>query len=131
MHVELIVAVGSHLKWHVFNHFKTIALKSHTLYRVIGHQAHLGYSQYAQDVSAHAVVTFIGFKAQVDVGINGVIAVLLQLIGFDFVHQADASTFLIHIHEDAFAFFLYHLHGKVQLFAALATHRAEDVASGT
>ena len=122
MHVELVVAVGSHLKGHVFNHFKAVTLKAYTLNRVVGHQAHLGDAQYAQDVGAHAIIALIRFETQVDVSVNGVIAVFLQFIGFDFVHQADATPFLIHVHQHTLAFFLYHLHGKMQLFAALATH---------
>ena len=65
------------------------------------------------------------------IGVNGVHSTFLQLIGFDFVHQTDATSFLVHIYQHAFAFFFDHLHRQVQLFAALAAHRAEYVASGT
>ena len=56
------------------------------------------------------------------VGVNGVIAVLLQFIGFDLVHQSDAATFLIHIDKHALAFFLNHLHRHVELLATFASH---------
>ena len=56
---------------------------------------------------------------------------LLQLVGLDFVHQTDATAFLVHIDQNALALFLYHLHSQVQLLAALTTHRAKDVTRGT
>ena len=65
-----------------------------------------------------------------DVSVNGVVAVLLQLVGFDFVHQADAASLLVHVNEHTLTFLLNHLHCQVQLLAALAAHRPEDVTRG-
>ena len=64
------------------------------------------------------------------VGIHGVVAFLLQFVGGYFVHQTDAAAFLLHVYEHALAFFLYYLERLVQLFAAVATHTAKDVAGG-
>ena len=42
------------------------------------------------------------------------------MIGAQFVHQTDATTLLAHVKHKAFAFLVHHLHGAVQLFAAVA-----------
>ena len=78
-----------------------------------------------------AVVALVGLEAQVYVGVDGVEAFLLQLIGGNLVHQTDAATFLLHIDYYTTTFLLNHLHGLVELFAAVATLRTEDVARHT
>ena len=64
------------------------------------------------------------------IGIHRVIALLLQFVGSYLVHQSDTATFLLHVDEHAFTFTVYHLHGLVQLFAAVAALAAQDVAGG-
>ena len=64
------------------------------------------------------------------VGLNGVESFLLQLIGGNLVHQSNAASFLLHVDQHAAPLLLNHLHGLVQLFAAVAAQRTEDVAGG-
>ena len=45
-----------------------------------------------------------------NVGIDCVVALFLQLVGGNFVHQADAATFLTEIDDEAFALLFYHAH---------------------
>ena len=130
VHIELVVAVGGYLNGHIFNHLDTIALQTHALNGVISHQTHFCHAQNAKDISTHAVIAFIGLEAQMDIGIDGVHAVFLKLVGLDFVHQTDAASLLIHIHQQAFAFLFNHLHRHVQLLTALTAHRPEDIARG-
>ena len=84
----------------------------------------------AQHLSPAAVVALVGLESQVDVGLYGVHAFLLELVGGNLVHQSDASSFLLHVDEHALAFLFDHLHGFVQLFAAVTPLAAEDVARG-
>ena len=65
-----------------------------------------------------------------DVGLDGVESLLLKFVGGNLVHQTDAATLLLHIDDHALALLLNHLKRLVQLLAAVAAQRAEDVASG-
>ena len=86
------------------------------------------YAQFAQDLRTYTVVALIGQMTQVDVGVNRVHAIFLQLVGFDFIHQADTSTLLVEIDYHALAGLVNHLHRFVELFTTVAAHRTEDVA---
>ena len=68
--------------------------------------------------------------AQMEIGVDSVEPLFLKLIGAYLVHQADSASFLIEIDYGAGTFFLDHLHCAVELLAAVASHRAEDVARG-
>ena len=52
------------------------------------------------------------------------------MVGLELVDQADAAALLAHVGDEAFPLALDHLHGVVQLLAAVALARAEDVARG-
>ena len=86
------------------------------------------HAQIGENLCAHAVVALVGVVAQMDVGIHRVVALLLQFVGRNFGHEADAPSLLIEVEDDALAFSLDHAHGAVQLFAAVAACAAEDVA---
>ena len=56
-----------------------------------------------------------------DIGIDGVESLFLKFVGGNLVHQSDAASLLLHIDDDALAFFVNGLHGLMELFAAVAT----------
>ena len=62
-----------------------------------------------------------------NVGIYGVVALFLQFVGGNLVHQSDAASFLAEVDDYTTTFFLNKLHGFVKLVSAVATHAAEDV----
>lgn len=62
-----------------------------------------------------------------DICFDGIFPLFLQFISADLVHKSDASSFLVHINDDTFAFFFDHLHSFMQLFAALAAFGGKDV----
>ena len=81
-----------------------------------------------EDLRADAVVAGVGREAEVHVGLDGVHAGVLQLVGADLVHEADAAPLLAHVEDDAAALGGDARHGGVQLLAAVAAPRAEHVA---
>ena len=95
LQVTEVVGVGCHLDGHVLDDLESVGPESHTLHGVVGEQSHLMDAQVAQHLGSAAVVALIGLEAEVDVGIDGVEAFFLQLIGRYLVHQADAATFLL------------------------------------
>lgn len=107
---------------------ESVTLQSGPFERVVGHQAHVADAQLADDARAHAVVALVGFEAQFEVGVDGVEPLVLQLVGVDLVAESDAASLLIEIDDGAFALFFDHLHRTVQLLAAVAAIRTEDVA---
>ena len=66
--------------------------------------------------------------AKFQVGFDRVHALFLQLICVNLVHQSDTAPFLIKVEHHAFTFLLDEAHSLVQLFAAIASHRPEDIA---
>jgi len=83
-----------------------------------------------EHLRAAAVVALVGLKPEVHVGIHGVHALFLQLVCGNFIHQSDASTFLLHVDNHTLTLFLDHLHRLVQLLAAVASLTAENVSGG-
>src|SRR5690242_18455554 len=69
----------------------------------------------------------VGFEAELDVGLNGVEALVLQFVSAKFRHEPDAATFLLLVNKDAGAFFCDAVHGELELLAAVAAKGAEDV----
>ena len=85
-------------------------------------------TQVAQHLGSAAIVALVGLEAQAEVGIDSVVALLLQLVGSQLVHEADAPSFLLHIDDDAPSLLFYFLHGAMQLFSAVAAPASQNVA---
>ncbi|HMD19584.1 MAG TPA: hypothetical protein VKH40_04655, partial [Alloacidobacterium sp.] len=58
-----------------------------------------------QDFGGQLEFAAIGLVAQLDVGFDGVEALVLQFVGFEFCHEADAAAFLLFVEKDAGAGF--------------------------
>ena len=86
------------------------------------------YAEVLQDLRADPVLPQVGRKAQLDVGLDRVEALLLKLVGLELVDQADAAALLAHIEQYAAALLLDLLHCSGKLLAAVAAARAEHVA---
>ena len=81
-----------------------------------------------QYLRAYAVISLVGAEAQVDVGVHRIVALLLQLVCSNLVHQSYAASLLAEVYDSAAPFLLNHLHCLVELFAAVASLAAEGVA---
>jgi hypothetical protein len=96
--------------------------------RVVGQQAHLFDAQVRQDLGANPIVSKIGGKTKVSVGVDCIETLVLEFIGFEFVQDADAAPFLSKIEQDS-AFFGNLFKGGFQLWAAIASSGVKDVTS--
>ena len=82
-----------------------------------------------EDLRARAVVARIGRQAQLEVGVDGVAALVLQRVRAQLVQQADAATLVpLDVQDDAAALLGDAPQRGVQLRAAVAAERAEHVA---
>ena len=91
------------LQRHALDDLQAVAVEGDVLARVVGHQAHLAHAEVAQDLGADAVVALVGAEAELLVGLDRVVPLLLQLVGAQLVHQADAAPLLEQVEEHALA----------------------------
>ena len=81
-----------------------------------------------EDLRADAVVAQVGGQAELEVRVDGVEPLLLQLVGAQLVQQADAAALLREVEQHAAALLLDHRERRLELLAAVAAQRVEDVA---
>ena len=84
-----------------------------------------------ENLRSHAVIALVSLMAQVEVGIHSVHSLFLELVGFDFIHQADSSTLLEEVNHGSATFLVNHPESLVKLFAAVAAQGTEDIAGCT
>ena len=60
--------------------------------RVVGEQSHRTNAGVREDLRSGAVVTGVCGKTELQVGVHGVRAVVLKLVGLQLVHQPDAAS---------------------------------------
>ena len=126
--VGLVVLVGRVGDRHLVGHPQAVALQPADLLGVVGQDPDRRQAEVDQDLGADAVVAQVGRQAELEVGVDGVIALLLQLVGLELVEQADAATLLGEVEQHALALGLDHRQRRLQLLAAVAAQRVEDVA---
>ena len=105
------------------------ALEPAVLHGIVRHETHGGHAEVDQHLGADAVLAAVDRQALLQVGVDGVVALLLQLVGADLVAEADAAALVAaQVDEDAPALLLDEVERGLQLGAAVAAQGAEDVA---
>ena len=128
LEVAAIVFVGLDHDGDVLHDGEAVAFQADTLDGVVRDETNLADAHLTKYLGTNAILAFVGTEAEVYVGIDCVVALLLELVGGYLVHQSYAATFLAEIDDEAFALLLDHAHRLVELLAAIATLAAEDVA---
>jgi len=72
--------------------------------RVVGDEADLGDTEGLEGLGGKLVGTAVGGKAELDVGFDGVAALILQFICAEFGHETNATALLLLVEEDSRAF---------------------------
>src|SRR5688500_3972492 len=98
------------------------------LERVVRHQPDLAQPEVEEHLGALPVLAQVDGESQTLVGLDGVGALVLEGVGADLVDDADAAPLLQLVDDGAPTLALDELHGAVELAAAVALRRAEDVA---
>ena len=62
------------------------------------------------------------------VGLHGVVALLLKFVGSNLVHQTYSAALLLQVHDNTLALLVYHLHSLMQLLSAITTLAGKDIA---
>src|SRR5580693_8829658 len=124
-----VLRVGGSLQGDPLGDVETEALEAPVLDRIVGHEAHGGDPEVHKHLGADAVLAAVNGQALLQVGVDGVVPLLLELVSTDLVAETDAAALVTtQIDEDAAAFTLDHVHRGVQLWTAVATQRTEHVA---
>lgn len=83
-------------------------------------------------LGADAVLAGVHGEAELDVGLDSVVALILEVVGAELLAQADAASLVAaEVHDHAAAGLLDQPQRQVQLLAAVAARRAQDVACQT
>src|SRR5260221_415899 len=119
---------GRDLDGQAAHDLEAVAFEADELPRVVGEQTDLLHPELDQDLRADAVVALVGLEAERLVGLDRVLALVLELIGHQLVDETDAAPLLSQVQQDAPAGLADHLERLVQLVAAVAARGREDVA---
>src|SRR5947209_10032274 len=77
-----------------------VAFQADDLLGVVGQELQVLDPQVDQDLSPDAVIAEIGVESERDVGLDRVLALILQLVRAHLVEEPDPTPLLPHVHED-------------------------------
>ena len=116
--------------WHLIDHLQIEASVDEGvgLLGIVGEQAHPPQAQILQQLDPHAVIAGIGLEAEREIGLHRVEPLILQLVGPDLLHEADAPPLLRQIDKHPSALAADHFQGQVELIATVAAEAVEQIA---
>ena len=126
-HVAQVVRIRLHLYCYVLYNNYAITLQTDSFYGIICHKSQILSAHRAQNLCAYSIVPLVGIEAKMHICLHGILALLLQFVGFYFVHQPYSSTLLVEVNEYSPPFFFDATHGFVELFTAFAAFTAEYI----
>ena len=128
LQVAAVLGVGRDLDRHLLDDREAEALDPGDLLRVVREDADRRQAEVGEDLAADPVLAHVGREAELEVGLDGVEPVLLQLVRLQLVQEADAPALLRHVEEDAALLGGDARERQLELLAAVAAERVEDVA---
>ena len=126
--VRLVVRVGRVHDRHLLGDRQAVALEAADLLRVVGEDADARQPEVDEDLRADAVVAQVDRQPELEVRVDRVVALVLQLVGAQLVQQPDPAPLLGEVEQHAAALLLDHRQRRLELLAAVAAQRVEDVA---
>lgn len=113
---------------HAFRNFYACLFERRNFVRIVRHQLHGVDSEMLTDRARQTVVAQVHPQAQSFVGLYGVLAFVLQLVGAQFIDNANAAAFFHLVDHQPAAFLGNRGQGNFQLLPAIATQAVEDIA---
>ena len=104
------------------------AFKGGHLVGIVGEEADAFQAEVLHDGDGEVVVAEVDVEAELEIGVDGIGAVVLEFVGAELVHDADAAALLLLIDDEAAAFGGDLVEGQFELGAAVAAKGVEDVA---
>ena len=105
LEVATVVVIRLDHNGNVLHDSESVAFQADTFHGIVSDEANFADSHLPKYLGSYAVFAFVGTEAEMYVGIDRIVALLLELVGGNLVHEPDASTFLAEIDDEAFAFF--------------------------
>ena len=106
----------------------SVTFQADDLLRIVRQETELAHAEIEQNLRAEAVIAQVAGEAELGVRLHRVEPFFLQFVGVNLRRQTDAAAFLPHVNEHAVSCFGDLPQRGVQLIAAIAAARAEDVA---
>ena len=103
-------------------------MKASVFFGIVRQEPNLREPKVLKHLDADAVVAAVHLMAERHIGLDRVHALILQVVGLDLLDQSDAAAFLGQIDQHAGPFLTDHLHGQLELVAAVTTQRRQQVA---
>src|SRR3954453_20248491 len=128
LEVAAILRVRRNLDRHLLDDAEAEPLDSGHLLRVVRQDADRAESEVGENLASDAVLAKIRGEAELEVGLHGVEPGLLQLVGLALVQEADPAPLLRHVEKHSARLLGDPLERELQLLAAVAAKRMEDVA---
>ena len=128
LHVAPVHVVRGDLDRDALDDLEAVALEADDLHGVVREEPDPREPEVGEDLRADAVVAHVGAEAEHLVRLDRVEALVLERVGLELVLEADPAALLAHVEDDALPRVLDRAHGRVELRAAVAAERAEDVA---
>jgi len=119
---------GGHLERNAFRHLDTVRAELLDLRGVVRHELDRRHPEDPKHAGGTLVTPQIRREAEDSVRIDRVETVVLEVIRRDLVHDTDAAALLGEVQEDALRGSPDSLHRGIELLAAVAPLRTEDIA---
>src|SRR6266540_798980 len=131
LQVVAVLVVRRDLDRHLLDDRQAEALDARDLLRVVREDSNRREPEIGEDLVADPVFAHVGRETELEVGLDGVHPVLLELVGLQLVEKADAPALLRHVEEYAALLGADPRERLLELLAAVAAERVEDVSGQT
>ena len=126
--IELVGGLEGYVGGDALDHSDAGEFEGLNFFRVVGDEADGGDAEELEHLGGEFEVAAVGLVAEFEVGLDGVAPLILEGVGLELGHEADAAAFLVLVDENAGAFGGDEAEGKMKLVVAVAAERVEDVA---
>src|SRR5215210_2796167 len=128
LQVVPVLGIGRRLDRNLLDHTKPEPLEPRDLLRVVREDPDRRQPEVGEDLVPDAPVPRIRWEPELEVRLDGVEAPLLELVGLELAEQADPASLLGHVEEDTALLGADALERLLELLAAVAAQRMEDIA---
>ena len=118
---------GRDFAGHAFRHSNAGAFQRGDFIGIVRQQADSPNVQRHQDLNRHEELALVGFETKALIGLYRVKSAVLERVGLQFRHQANAASFLLFIDKDARPLMGDHRERHFKLLTAIAAQGSEDV----
>ena len=129
LEVFRIVRIGFGPDGDLLDHLDAVTFEADDLLGIVRKESKLAHAEIEENLRPKTVIAQVGGKAKSRVRFHRIEPLFLQFVSVDFRSQPNATPFLTHIKKDAISFIGDLPQRRVQLITAIATSRAEHIAS--